>query len=146
MNGGKQMAMAMTRKRIPGRKPIFEWLFPKKVRETRCSKCGRPFLEHPDREPTHRFVSKDVELMIYAQHSGIRREHWLRVGVWRRTIADFQFSQLIDLRELLSLQKVVAEAVEFMKVEEEYASDKPFADKIRSSRNLKNEEKEDYGK
>ena len=110
------MAIAYKIKKAPRKRlPILEWLFPKMIRETSCKECGRPFLEHPDREPTHRFEEGNVELFLYEDRTVRRKEYKLRVGVWRTSHESFHFSQLYSEEHLEDLGSVVSEAIEFVK-------------------------------
>ncbi len=126
------MTIAMKRKKTRGRLPIPEFFFPKNIRETKCPSCGVPFLEHPDRDPTHRFASDDVELLMYSKHSNSRKDYHVRVGVWRRSQDSFRLCQLYSKQELTALLDVVAKAVEFTKAEEEATKKKTAAQKMSS--------------
>ena len=108
------MAIAYAKKKIRGRNWMLEWLFPKMIRETRCKECGRPFLEHPEREPKHRFEEGNVELFLYENQIAFRKEWKLRVGVWCTSHDSYYFGQLFSKENLKSLQRVLAEAVEFV--------------------------------
>lgn len=108
------MSCRMQQKKVRGRPPILEWLFPVKIRETKCPKCGSPYLEHPDREPTHRFVSQNIELMLYATYRFGGRYFSVRVGAWRNSPNGFYLAQLMEQHELIELLSVVREAMEFI--------------------------------
>ncbi len=127
------MTIAMKRKKTRGRLPLLEFLFPKHIRETKCPSCGVPFLEHPDREPTHRFADRDVELLMYAKHSISRKDYRVRVGVWRLSHDSFQFCQLFNVQELIALRDVVAKAIEFIEVELEVNKQPSTAREMSSS-------------
>ncbi len=113
------MAMAKKQEKTNRRHPLIEFLFPEKVREISCCECGRPYLEHPERTPTHRFVNRDVELLMYVRHSRARKEYWLRVGAWRPSNDGFRLHQLFNQHEVAALLDVVVKAFEFIKAEEE---------------------------
>ena len=127
------MTIAMKRKKTRGRLPILEFFFPKRIRETKCPSCGIPFLEHPDREPTHRFANKDVELLMYSKHSHSRKDYRVRVGVWRLSQDSFQFCQLFNTQELTALLDVVAKAIEFSEAESQVKQAERAAGKMSSS-------------
>lgn len=128
------MTIAMKRKKTRGRLPILEFLFPKHIRETSCPSCGVPFLEHPDRVPTHRFCNKDVELLMYSKHSHSRKDYRVRVGVWRLSRDSFQLCQLFNIQELTSLLDVVAKAIEFSDAESQVKQMDLAEKKMSSSR------------
>lgn len=139
------MTIAMKRKKTRGRLPILELLFPKRIRETKCPTCGVPFLEHPDREPTQPFVSRDVQLYMYSKHSNSRTEYLVRVGVWRYLQDRFALCQLFTVQELSDLLVVVAKAIEFDKVVNEVNEKKGTAQKMSSSQSRSKQHMEDYG-
>lgn len=113
------MAIVYRRKKIRGRYPILELLFPKKIRETRCSECGRPFLEHPEREPDLCMSEDNVELFLYRDQVGKETRYRLRVGAWRLNNDEYMLSQLFKCEEVWALQCVFTKAVEFVKAERE---------------------------
>jgi len=80
------MAIVYAKKKIRGRNWMLEWLFPKMIRETRCKECGRPFLEHPEREPKHRFEE--------GRNMATKKEptHEIRFGSVRATIWHYDSS------------------------------------------------------
>jgi hypothetical protein len=109
------MAIAYVKKKAPRKRLwIVEWLFPKMIRETRCTECGRPFLEHPEREPMQRFEQGNVELLLYEDKTALRTEYRLRVGVWRPSQDSYYFAQLFSKEHFEDLQCVVTDAVEFV--------------------------------
>jgi hypothetical protein len=132
------MTIALKRKKTKGRLPILNLLFPKLIRETKCPTCGLPFLEHPDREPTHRYTNNDVELLMYAKHSDSGKDYRARVGVWKPSQDSFTLCQLFNEKELTALLDVVAKAVEFIKVEKEVNEKKGTAQKMSSSQSSNN--------
>ena len=127
------MAIAKGKTNTQKRKGIFELIFPKKIRESRCDECGRPYLEHPEREPTERFAKGNVELFLYEDRSGFRKEYKLRIGVWRPSQDNFSFCQLFSEVDFPFLKSVVTEAVEFVAGCEEVIQ-KDTAEKMSSRR------------
>lgn len=109
------MALATPQKSTSNqRKGLFNYLFSKGIREIRCQECGRPFLEHPRRVPTSRFVSGNVELFMYEQKTAFRKNFVFRVGSWKILGDDFVYRQLFDLVDVFDLQLVVRQAIEFI--------------------------------
>jgi hypothetical protein len=108
------MAIANNHKKTRRWSSLFDFLRPEQPLEKCCPECGRPYLEHPERAPTHRFHNRDVELFIYEQHRRGRKSFWLRVGVWRATNDGFRLHQILDQHEAEALLDVVGKAVEFM--------------------------------
>lgn len=104
------------RKQEYRKRSLWEWLFSNRVRERRCPTCGVPFLEHPEREPTRRFVTGDVELMLFSSNGIGGKRNTLRLGVWRKSRDGYYLSQLMDQRELKDLIDVAEQAVLFFAV------------------------------
>ena len=125
--------------------PWFRWFFATKIREVRCTMCGRPYIEHPDREPDFRISENNVELMLYTDLTNDRFGYRARVGVWHLLGDQFHFGQLFSASELKCLVEVIKEAVEFIQVEKE-VNQKGAIEKMSSQlpRNSSSN-KEEYG-
>jgi hypothetical protein len=123
MSNGKN-DMATRYQYIPRRRrlSLIGFLFAKKVREIKCTLCGRPYIEHPDLEPDFRFRSNNVELMLYQDHSHRDLVFKARIGAWHLHGDQFHFGQLFTFDEMRSLVRVISDAVEFIKVEREVKS------------------------
>ncbi len=113
--GDQNMTIVLKRKKRPRKRNFLRDLFfPELIRERQCRVCGRPFLEHPEREPYQRCEEGNVELLLYKDQTALRTQFRLRVGVWRRSLDGYYFAQLFDREELVDLQRVLSEAVEFI--------------------------------
>ena len=139
------MAITMKRAKQRGKWRFIKWLFSKKIRETKCSTCGRPFLEYPDREPKQRFEIGDVEILLYESHLGRSSELYARVGVWRKSKHDFELHQLFRESEIAELSFVCSKALEFIRVRNKALIDKVAATKMSSPQLVNNQRKEVYG-
>lgn len=118
------MSIVYVKKKQPKRMPILEWLYPKKIRETKCSECGRPFLEYPDREPHHRFKAGDVDLHLYQESARGQFTFRLRVGVWQKDKDSYYYAQLISRTYFEDLQAALAETIEYVRRCEEEEREK----------------------
>lgn len=108
------MTTANGYKRTKERRGILQLLFPKKTREYRCGECGRPFLEHAEREPEFRVNKGNVELQLYRDRTGLRKRFTLRVGVWKLSQNQFYLGQLFSQEDFDNLESVITEAVGFV--------------------------------
>lgn len=114
--GDQIMTIVLKRKKRPRKRNFLRDLFfPERVRERQCRVCGRPFLEHPEREPLQRFEEGNVELLLYKDATTLRTQYRIRVGVWRFSLDGYYFAQLFERGEFADLQRVLSEAVEFVK-------------------------------
>jgi hypothetical protein len=113
--------MATRYQYLPKRKKLslIGLLFAKKVREVKCTTCGRPYIEHPDLESDQWFRHDNVELQLYRDFSQGEPVFKTRVGVWRREGYQSHFSDLFTFEEMKSLVRVIREAAEFIEVEKE---------------------------
>ncbi len=113
--------MATRYQYLPKRKKpsLISLLFAKKVREVKCTMCGRPYIEHPDLESDQWFRHDNVELQLYRDFSEGEPVFKTRVGVWRRQGDQSHFSDLFTFEEMKSLVRVIRDAVEFIEVEKE---------------------------
>ncbi len=113
--------MATRYQYLPKRKrpSLISLLFATKVREVKCTMCGRPYIEHPDHEPDYKFRDDNVELFLYRDFTQGKLVYKSRVGVWRSQGDQFHYGQLFTFEEMKSLVRVIQDAVEFIEVEEE---------------------------
>ena len=113
--------MATRYQYLPKRKKLslIGLLFAKKVREVKCTMCGRPYIEHPDLDPDQRFRHDNVELFLYRDFTRGELVYKTRVGVWRLQGDQFHYGQLFTFDQMKSLVRVIREAVEFIEVEKE---------------------------
>lgn len=113
--------MATRYQYLPKRKKLslIGLLFAKKVREVKCTTCGRTYGEHPDLEPDQWFRHDNVELKLYRDFSLGEPVFKTRVGVWRRQGDQSHLSDLFTFEEMKSLVRVIREAAEFIEVEKE---------------------------
>lgn len=96
------------------RKGLLHWLFPERIRESKCNECGRPYLEHPEREPKYRIVQGQVEVLLYEDKFGMGTEYKMRVGVWYAGRHGFHLGQLYSSEHMHDLQRAVSKAVGFV--------------------------------
>ena len=138
------MAIAQRQNKYRKGMRFLERFFPPKMRERVCFECGRPLLEHPERVPTARFARGNVEVFVFSSRTFMREVFVVRVGVWRMGADAFQLGQLMASQDMLDLQLILTEAIEFVISCEEKAKEKTVVEMSLRRSKTKNE-KEEYG-
>ncbi|MBN8600630.1 MAG: hypothetical protein J0M26_06365 [Planctomycetes bacterium] len=125
------------------RRSLIGWLLAERIRERVCQSCGVPYVEHPDREPFKRFKSRNVELMVFDDHTLGKKKFLWTVGSWRLSKKGFHLTQLMDQTELSDLLNVSLKALEYFKVNNKVVS---FSDnELEMSPSLSNKNKKTNG-
>jgi hypothetical protein len=108
--------MATDKERVTKRlKKAFRTVFlPRRLREVKCSDCGRPYMEFAERDPEFRFTDGNVEAFVYLDKTAQGEFYRLRVGAWRYRPDGYFFGQLFERGDFISLFRVVNSAVGFI--------------------------------
>ena len=82
-------------------------LFPLKVDERYCRRCGKPFHEGPLPMEVKRYRDDSVEGQVFPAGGFRRREFVIRFGRWKGGSRSSYLSEFIPVDELDSLLRVV---------------------------------------
>ena len=92
----------------------WRWLYPLKIDERFCRKCGLPFHNGPLPKEVKRFTVENVGALLFPAGSWARGSKLvIRFGRWKQGSRDFCFSEYIPSDELDDLKKVFEQVTEY---------------------------------
>ena len=101
----------------------WRWLYPLKLDERFCRKCGLPYHNGPLPKEIQRFDVGNVGALIFPAGGWKKGNRYsIRFGRWKQGSRDFSFSEYIPCDELDELRQVLDQVVAFLA-----ASQKPRA-------------------
>ena len=93
----------------------WRWLYPLKIDERFCSRCGLPYHNGPLPQEVKRFTRGNVGAFIFPAGSwGRGAKYVIRVGRWKSAGRDFSFSEYIPSEDMRDLAAVLRDTHAFL--------------------------------
>ena len=87
-------------------------MFPPKVKESLCRRCGLPFQDGPQPNPIRQFEDDCVAAIVYPAASFWSKKVTVCFGRWTRSSGQPRLSEYIPLEEVDSVLKVARQVQE----------------------------------